>query len=70
MRIMTAEETLKMQLEALVAEHRRLDDEVSDLAHRASGALQLELQRLKRRKLAIKDKIISLRDRLEPDIIA
>ena len=70
MHIMSAEETLRMKLEALMAEHRRLDLEVSDLAMRAAGALQLELQRLKRRKLAIKDEITVLRDRLEPDIIA
>jgi hypothetical protein len=70
MHIMSAEETLRMKLEALMAEHRRLDLEVADLATRAAGALQLELQRLKRRKLALKDEITVLRDRLEPDIIA
>ncbi len=70
MHIMSAEETLRMKLEALLAEHRRLDFEVAALAARAVGALQLELQRVKRRKLAVKDQITELRDRLEPDIIA
>lgn len=70
MHIMNAEETLRMKLEALLAEHRSLDQQVAELASRAAGALQLELQRLKRRKLALKDEITVLRDRLEPDIIA
>jgi hypothetical protein len=33
-------------------------------------APSLELQRLKRRKLALKDRMMVLRDRLNPDIIA
>jgi hypothetical protein len=57
------------QLEALRAEHRRLDEEIS--ARLADGAAdQLEIARLKRRKLQLKDMIHLIMDRNTPDIIA
>ena len=57
------------ELEALKAEHRRLDDEIRQLA--AQGvADQLELARLKRRKLRLKDQIQLIADSNIPDIIA
>lgn len=56
-------------LEMLRAEHRRLDQEIDRL--RAEGAIdQLEIARLKKRKLLLKDEIQQLNDRLTPDIIA
>jgi hypothetical protein len=56
-------------LEMLKAEHRRLDDEIETL--RLDGAVdQLEIARLKKRKLLLKDEIQLLSDRLTPDIIA
>ena len=53
----------------LKAEHRRLDGEIELL--RVSGNCdQLELARMKKRKLALKDEIQQLSDRIVPDIIA
>lgn len=56
-------------LDLLRAEHRRLDSEIETL--RDSGSAdQLELARLKKRKLRLKDEIEALSDRIVPDIIA
>jgi hypothetical protein len=56
-------------LKLLKAEHRRLDEEIEML--RAEGAAdQLEIARLKKRKLMLKDEIQLLSDRIIPDIIA
>jgi hypothetical protein len=56
-------------VELLKAEHRRLDDEIEAL--RLAGAVdQLEIARLKKRKLLLKDEIQQLNDRIVPDIIA
>lgn len=57
------------RLEALRAEHRRLDDEIgSRLA--AGDEDMLALARLKKRKLRLKDEIQLLLDQTIPDIIA
>ncbi len=53
----------------LKAAHRRLDEEI-DLLRQASNCDQLELARLKKRKLVMKDEIEQISDRLVPDIIA
>jgi hypothetical protein len=56
-------------MEMLKAEHRRLDEEITAL--RESGAAdELEIARLKKRKLLLKDEIEQLNDRLVPDILA
>lgn len=56
-------------LALLKVEHRRLDEEIERL--RASGNCdQLELARMKKRKLVLKDEIQVLSDRIIPDIIA
>jgi hypothetical protein len=56
-------------LELLKAEHRRLDQEIEML--RTSGNCdQLELARMKKKKLALKDEIQLISDRIVPDIIA
>ena len=59
----------RLLLELLKTEHRRLDEEITQL--REAGALdQLEIARLKKRKLLLKDEIRVLHDRLVPDITA
>jgi hypothetical protein len=57
------------ELEALKAEHRQLDQLIATLA--AQGATdQLELARLKKRKLRVKDHIQQIANSNIPDIIA
>ncbi len=53
----------------LKAEHRRLDEEI-ELMAAAGNADPMELARLKKRKLRLKDEIQQLADRIIPDIIA
>ena len=63
------EEVLKIELGVLKQEHRDLDDAVKALEERGNRD-QLTVQRLKKKKLALKDKIAVIEDRLTPDIIA
>jgi hypothetical protein len=56
-------------LALLKAEHRRLDDEI-ELLRSTGNCDQLELARMKKKKLALKDEIQVLSDRIIPDIIA
>ena len=63
------DEVLQIQLAVFKSEHRDLDDAISALVEKGT-ADQLTLQRLKKKKLALKDKISRLEDRLTPDIIA
>jgi len=56
-------------LALLKAEHRRLDQEIELLAL-AGNCDQLELARMKKRKLTLKDEIQDLANRIIPDIIA
>jgi hypothetical protein len=56
-------------LETLRAEHRQLDERIAELSAEA-GADQLELARLKKRKLRLKDQIQRIVDSNIPDIIA
>jgi hypothetical protein len=66
---MNDDETKAQQLAALKAEHRRLDEQIATLI--AGGAAdQMEIARLKKRKLRLKDEIERMRDRIVPDIIA
>ena len=56
-------------LDILKAEHRRLDERIAALSAE-HGLDQLELARLKRRKLRLKDQIERISDSNIPDIIA
>ena len=56
-------------LENLRAEHRELDQRIQMLSSEPTGD-QLELARLKRRKLMLKDQISKIESELLPDIIA
>ncbi|GMG82952.1 DUF465 domain-containing protein [Paralimibaculum aggregatum] len=62
------QELLKVELVQLRSEHRRLDAQIEE--HVAVGLGSLEVQRLKKRKLALKDRITRIEDELYPDIIA
>jgi len=62
-------EAIKAKLEALKSEHRDLDDVIDRLIEKAPFD-QLQLQRLKKRKLGLKDQILKLESQLIPDIIA
>ena len=60
---------IQLRLQALEMEHHDLDDVIDRLALDPSQD-RLQLQRLKKRKLLLKDQISRLRTRLIPDIIA
>jgi hypothetical protein len=60
---------LRQRLEALRGEHRDLDDVIARLS-RQGPFDQLQLRRLKKRKLALKDQIARLQSGMLPDIIA
>jgi hypothetical protein len=60
---------LSGQLERLREEHRDLDAAI-DALRDAGQADQLQLQRLKKRKLLLRDKLSQVEDALTPDIIA
>jgi len=63
------EAALRIKLAELKQEHRDLDDVIARLLE-AAPFDQLQLQRLKKRKLLLKDQIVVLDDKLTPDIIA
>ncbi len=60
---------LEQRLGIMRIEHRDLDDSIAALIASASTD-QLQLARLKRRKLRLRDEIASVEDQLIPDIIA
>ncbi len=69
MKPMDDTKALRKKLSELRAEHRQLDDEIAGLSENRPFD-QLEIQRLKKRKLALKDEILQVENRLLPDIIA
>jgi len=62
-------EELRRRLEELRIEHRDLDAVIARLSDQAPFS-QLQLRRLKKRKLLLKDQIARLESKLLPDIIA
>ena len=66
---LNSEDVLRVKLEVLKREHRDLDDAIEALDS-LTRADQLTLRRLKKQKLALKDKIARIEDILTPDIIA
>ena len=63
------EEEMRKRLEVLRIEHRDLDAAIDALTG-ANSADQLQLARLKKRKLRLRDQIAMIEDYLIPDIIA
>ena len=68
MNLMDKESLLKVQLEQVRQEHRTLDEEIILLRER--GTDSVTISRMKKRKLALKDLIARIEDKLYPDIIA
>jgi hypothetical protein len=68
---MTQEEEreLRAQLARLLQEHRDLDAAIEALQG-SPGSDLLQIQRLKKRKLHLKDRISFIEDQITPDIIA
>jgi hypothetical protein len=60
---------LRGELAQLRQEHRDLDVAIEAL-HNSPGSDLLQVQRLKKRKLHLRDRIIQIEDQLTPDIIA
>jgi len=60
---------MRKRLEVLRIEHRDLDAAIDALG-RAEAKDQLQIARLKKRKLKLKDQISIIEDHLIPDIIA
>lgn len=65
----TNQEKMRQQLSQLLEEHRDLDDVIARI-HEQVPFDQLQLQRMKKRKLMLKDSILKLESELLPDIIA
>ena len=59
----------RIRLQGLLVEHADLDASIQALSN-AAGPDQLQIARLKRRKLLMKDEIERLKDILNPDLIA
>lgn len=68
MNLMDKESLLKVQLDQLRVDHRALDQEITEMS--MNGSDPLAINRLKKRKLMLKDKIARIEDTLYPDIIA
>lgn len=66
---MNEQEALKKKLELLKDEHRDLDTMIEDLL-RETVVNQLAVQRLKKKKLLVRDQISKINGMLLPDIIA
>jgi hypothetical protein len=66
---MIEEDALRAKLVELTQEHRDLDAAIAALAAGESFD-QIQLQRLKKRKLMLKDQINRIESQLLPDIIA
>ena len=64
-----SESDLRAQLARLRQEHRDLDAAIAALQD-APGSDLLQVQRLKKRKLILRDRLTFLDDQLTPDIIA
>lgn len=66
---MVDHDAMRKQLEDLRTEHRDLDDVIARVVEQAPFD-QLRVQRLKKRKLLLRDQIQKLESELLPDIIA
>jgi hypothetical protein len=67
--VQVSDSAVRNELARLRQEHRDLDSAI-DALHAQPHPDNLQLQRLKKRKLVLKDRISALEDKLLPDIIA
>ena len=63
------QELLRKKLDEIRLEHRDLDDVIHRF-HMTGGMEQMQMQRLKKRKLKLKELIIKIENELIPDILA
>ena len=63
------EDIVRARLQVMQREHRDLDEAIAALSATSMNSA-LTLQRLKKQKLSLKDRIARLEDELTPDIIA
>ena len=66
---MSEEEDLNKRLAQIKSEHRKLDEEITSLLGSPAGD-QIQLQRLKKKKLSLRDEIANIEASKLPDIIA
>ena len=66
---MNEQEALKERVAQLKSEHRDLDDAIQALSQRGVPDM-IQIQRLKKRKLILRDEILLIESKLLPDIIA
>ncbi len=69
MRFLSDVRTLRLKMRELEAEHRELDHLIEQLQESGSRD-ELQIRRLKKRKLQIKDQIAQLQVQLSPDVPA
>lgn len=65
----TTANNIQKKIDELLSEHRNLDDTINSMVG-SQGFDQIQLQRLKKRKLGLKDEITKLKALVVPDIIA
>lgn len=70
MHLLSDVRTLQLRLLELEAEHRELDHLIDHLQSQPGARDELQLRRLKKRKLQLKDQITQLQIRLSPDVPA
>jgi hypothetical protein len=68
--IMEDDDAIRDKLEDLRREHRDIDEEINNMGRGGAPVDFILMQRLKKRKLAIKDMVNRLESLLLPDIIA
>ena len=68
--LMDRHSILEAQLSELRQRHRSLDGKIALLSDASAAANALDVRRLKKQKLALKDRIAALEDQVLPDIIA
>ncbi len=66
---MSEEEDLNKRLAQIKSEHRKLDEEITSLSGSPAGD-QIQLQRIKKKKLSLRDEIANIEASKLPDIIA